>query len=73
MMLDLGFLESILLSTNLYGHFIQIYKVNHIVMSYGDALNALKAQKALRALRALRAYLEVIIDIRLEAYGKYYI
>ena len=67
MMLDLGFLESILLSTNLYGHFIQIY---------GDALNALnalKAQKALRALRALRAYLEVIIDIRLEAYGKYYI
>ena len=67
MMLDLGFLESILLSTNLYGHFIQIYGVNHIVMSYGDALNAL------RALRALRSYLEVIIDIRLEAYGKYYI
>ena len=70
MMLDLGFLESILLGTNLYGHFIQIYGVNHIVMSYGDALNALNA---LRALRALRSYLEVIIDIRLEAYGKYYI
>ena len=46
MMLDLGFLESILLSTNLYGHFIQIYRVNHIVMSYGDALNALNALKA---------------------------
>ena len=62
MMLDLGFLESILLSTNLYGHFIQIYKVNHIVMSYEDAL---------KALRALRTYLEVIIDIRLEACGKF--
>ena len=37
-------------------------------MSYGDALNALKAQKALRALRALRT---VIIDIRLEACGKF--
>ena len=74
MILDLGFLESILLSTNLYGHFIQIYRVNHIVMSYGDALNALNALRALRSLRALRAlrtYLEVIIDIRLEACGKF--
>ena len=43
MVLDLGFLESILLSTNLYGHLIQIYGVSQIVMSYGDALNALNA------------------------------
>ena len=43
------------------------YGVSHVVIIFGDAL------KALRALRALRAYLEVIIDIRLEAYGKYYI
>ena len=48
-------------------------------MSYGDAQKAQKAQntqkalRALGALRALRAYLEVIIDIRLEASGKYYI
>ena len=36
-----------------------------IEVSYGDAL------KALRALRALRTYLEVMIDIRLKACGKF--
>ena len=57
---------------NIYGHCR--YEVSMFVMSCGDPQNAQKtqkAQKALRALRALRTYLEVIIDIRLEACGKF--